>query len=186
MKERLYIDTSVIGGYFDDEFSEISIRLIEEFISGKKMMLVSDLTLKELESAPSKVSALLQQIPENNKEYLFLNEEAKLLAQKYIEEKSISSKFLLDAQHIAIATVADIAATKDLLNNAYRGEVSKQGWTTEAGLIAGDIPAFKGPVVHIAQGCRETAQAAVTAFATGKWDLGGATVSAPCKLIYSV
>lgn len=40
--------------------------------------------------------------------------------------------------HIAVATVADIAAIKDLLNIAYRGEASKQGWTTEAGLIAGD------------------------------------------------
>jgi ribosomal protein S18 acetylase RimI-like enzyme len=39
---------------------------------------------------------------------------------------------------ISFATVADIAAIKDLLNNAYRGEVSKQGWTTEADLIAGD------------------------------------------------
>lgn len=40
--------------------------------------------------------------------------------------------------HIAVATAADIPAIKDLLNNAYRGEVSKQGWTTEADLIAGD------------------------------------------------
>jgi len=39
---------------------------------------------------------------------------------------------------ISFATVANIAAIKDLLNNAYRGESSKQGWTTEAGLIAGD------------------------------------------------
>ncbi len=41
--------------------------------------------------------------------------------------------------HISIATTADIPAIKDLLNNAYRGEGSKQGWTTEADLIAGDI-----------------------------------------------
>lgn len=41
-------------------------------------------------------------------------------------------------QHIAIATTADITAVKDLLNSAYRGEISRQGWTTEAHLIAGD------------------------------------------------
>lgn len=40
--------------------------------------------------------------------------------------------------NIGFATVADTAAIKDLLNNAYRGESSKQGWTTEAGLISGD------------------------------------------------
>ncbi|MFZ1307325.1 MAG: GNAT family N-acetyltransferase [Ferruginibacter sp.] len=39
---------------------------------------------------------------------------------------------------IEFATIADIAALKNLLNNAYRGEESKKGWTTEADLIAGD------------------------------------------------
>ena len=39
--------------------------------------------------------------------------------------------------NIAIATEADIAAIKDLLNSAYRGESSKQGWTSEADLISG-------------------------------------------------
>ncbi|MBC8047168.1 MAG: GNAT family N-acetyltransferase [Fimbriimonadaceae bacterium] len=41
--------------------------------------------------------------------------------------------------HISIATIKDIPAIKDLLNSAYRGDVSKKGWTTEAHLIAGDI-----------------------------------------------
>jgi len=39
---------------------------------------------------------------------------------------------------ISIATVADIPAIEALLNSAYRGESSKQGWTTEANLIAGE------------------------------------------------
>lgn len=40
--------------------------------------------------------------------------------------------------HITIAGTVDIPAIKDLLNNAYRGETSKKGWTTEAHLIAGE------------------------------------------------
>jgi ribosomal protein S18 acetylase RimI-like enzyme len=40
--------------------------------------------------------------------------------------------------NITIATAADSVDIKNLLNNAYRGEASKQGWTTEAALIAGD------------------------------------------------
>ncbi len=40
--------------------------------------------------------------------------------------------------HILYATKADSVAIKDLLNIAYRGEASKQGWATEAELIAGD------------------------------------------------
>lgn len=40
--------------------------------------------------------------------------------------------------NIAIATIADSTAIINLLNSAYRGETSKQGWTTEAHLIAGE------------------------------------------------
>jgi ribosomal protein S18 acetylase RimI-like enzyme len=40
---------------------------------------------------------------------------------------------------IEIATEKDIPQIVQLLNIAYRGESSKQGWTTEAHLIAGDI-----------------------------------------------
>ncbi len=40
--------------------------------------------------------------------------------------------------HINFATSADVTAIKDLVNAAYRGESSKQGWTTEAGLISGE------------------------------------------------
>ena len=40
--------------------------------------------------------------------------------------------------HIAIANTNDIPQIKHLLNISYRGETSKQGWTTEAYLIAGD------------------------------------------------
>ena len=40
---------------------------------------------------------------------------------------------------ISFADVNDIPAIKDLLNHAYRGEKSREGWTTEADLIAGDV-----------------------------------------------
>ena len=40
---------------------------------------------------------------------------------------------------IAAATVNDITAITALLNSAYRGESSKQGWTTEAHLIGGAV-----------------------------------------------
>ncbi|MEP7254528.1 MAG: GNAT family N-acetyltransferase [Ferruginibacter sp.] len=52
---------------------------------------------------------------------------------------------------IAIATEADIAAIKDLLNSAYRGESSKQGWTTEADLIAGDARTDETIVLEVMQ-----------------------------------
>ncbi|MBS1576781.1 MAG: GNAT family N-acetyltransferase [Bacteroidetes bacterium] len=41
--------------------------------------------------------------------------------------------------HITEATIEDIPAITALLNSAYRGEVSKKGWTTEAHLIGGTV-----------------------------------------------
>jgi ribosomal protein S18 acetylase RimI-like enzyme len=40
--------------------------------------------------------------------------------------------------NISVADIADSTAIINLLNSAYRGETSKQGWTTEAHLIAGE------------------------------------------------
>ena len=105
MKLNLYIDTSVIGGCFDDEFSEISLKLIDEFKNGNKVLNISDLTLSELEDAPSEVRKVLEQIPDEYKEYLYLDEESRILAEKYIKEKVVSPNYLIDAQHIAIATI---------------------------------------------------------------------------------
>lgn len=51
--------------------------------------------------------------------------------------------------NISIAGSADIAAIKDLLNISYRGETSKQGWTTEANLIAGDIRSDENNVKEV-------------------------------------
>ncbi|HMK27987.1 MAG TPA: GNAT family N-acetyltransferase [Chitinophagaceae bacterium] len=41
--------------------------------------------------------------------------------------------------HISPAHKEDIPALVKLLNGAYRGEGSKQGWTTEADMVAGDL-----------------------------------------------
>jgi ribosomal protein S18 acetylase RimI-like enzyme len=40
---------------------------------------------------------------------------------------------------IAQAGIADIPALVKLLNGAYRGQGSKQGWTTEADMVSGDL-----------------------------------------------
>lgn len=55
MIARVYIDTSVIGGCFDDEFREWSNLLMDEFGIGKKIAVVSDITYREIELAPEVV-----------------------------------------------------------------------------------------------------------------------------------
>ena len=63
------------------------------------------LTLKELEEAPFQVRDSVKSIPLTNIEMIELNQEAILLAKKYIQEGAVTKKHLVDAQHIAIATV---------------------------------------------------------------------------------
>ena len=104
-KLRVYIDTSVIGGCFDEEFEEWSNKLFEEFISGKKIAVISDLTMTELENAPENVKNKIDEIPDNSILKIDINKEVRSLTSNYIKFQAVSSKFIDDATHIAIATV---------------------------------------------------------------------------------
>ena len=102
---RIYVDTSVIGGCFDQEFAEWSNKLVSEINTGEKVAVISDLTLQELEKAPLQVRQLIQNIPIKHLTMIVLDEESKALAKRYIQERAISSKHMVDAQHIAMATI---------------------------------------------------------------------------------
>ena len=108
MTTRVYIDTSVIGGCIDQEFKEWSIKLFEEFKDGKKIAVISDITLDELELAPKKVQNILKQIPDKYLKIVESNPETEEMARQYILRKTVSEKFYLDALHIAIATYHNV------------------------------------------------------------------------------
>jgi len=105
MKLRVYTDTSVFGGCFDEEFREASNQLLKDFIKGTKIIVLSDITLRELEMAPENVRLLVEQIPERNIEFVVFDEDEKFLSQKYVEDGAVTEKYLIDAQHIAIASL---------------------------------------------------------------------------------
>ena len=105
MKLRVYTDTSVFGGCFDDEFAEYSTLLFKQFKSGAKILTISDLTLRELQNAPKQVLEIYDSMPKEFTAFTVLDDEAELLAKKYIDEKAVSKKFFIDAQHIAIASI---------------------------------------------------------------------------------
>ena len=105
MKQRIYIDTSVIGGCEDKEFSEWSIILFDNFKKGLKIAVVSDLTRRELEGAPNSVKKRLSDLPNENIENVTLTEDAESLAQNYIDDRVVGKKHIIDAQHIAISSI---------------------------------------------------------------------------------
>ena len=86
MKQRLYLDTSVFGGYFDEEFSLHTIPLFERIENYEFVGLYSEITIEELEYAPEKVRNLQSKFDSINSEFLVLSEEMIDLARTYISE----------------------------------------------------------------------------------------------------
>ena len=105
MKQRIYIDTSVFGGYFDIEFAEHTIPFFERFQNNEFIILFSSVTQDELENAPEKVKELVNGIKKENTEYLDTTNEAVDLATKYIAEKVVGQTSYADCLHIALATI---------------------------------------------------------------------------------
>lgn len=103
---RVYIDTSVVGGCFDDEFKEWSNALFDEFILGIKQVVVSDLLYREIELARKEVSDKLSEIPKNYVTLISTTDEAIALAETYINEGALTNKSFNDALHIALTTLS--------------------------------------------------------------------------------
>ncbi len=102
---KVYTDTSVIGGCFDKEFKEWSNALFQEFVNGSKQIMLSDLTLQELELARQEVRDKVNEIPDPHRFVIVINDEAIQLAETYISEGALTNKSYNDALHIALATL---------------------------------------------------------------------------------
>ncbi len=104
-KQRIYLDTSVYGGFFDDEFQEFTKPLFDRIKSGEFRVIFSTLLETELEMAPEEVRELVRQIDEINTEYVIETDSAVELAIEYISEKVIGQTSYSDCLHIALATI---------------------------------------------------------------------------------
>jgi predicted nucleic acid-binding protein len=103
---RVYVENSVIGGYFDEEFKEHTRKLFDKFKKGKYKPVISSHVIAELENgAPETVKENLKTL---DYEEFMVNDEMINLAEKYMEEKIVSEKYYSDALHIAVATVIGI------------------------------------------------------------------------------
>ena len=111
--ERLYLDTSVFGGYFEPEFELWTKILFDKIIRGEIKMLYSQMTEIELAGAPQNIRDLVKKIPDEHIEFLTITDEATQLAEQYIRENVVGKTSRADCIHIAIATLnnADILAS---------------------------------------------------------------------------
>jgi len=103
---RIYIENSVIGGYFDEEFKEHTRKLFDKFKEGIYKPVISSHVIAELENgAPDHVKENLKTV--DYEEHIVNNEMLKL-AEKYMEQKIVSENYYGDALHIAVATVIGV------------------------------------------------------------------------------
>ena len=105
MKQKVYIDTSIVGGYFDEEFKEATIMLFERLERGEIIFVVSDLLDLELIKAPLHVKKHLLKYSAERFQRVELTEEAIFLADQYISEKVVGKTSVEDCRHIALATL---------------------------------------------------------------------------------
>lgn len=101
----LYIDTSVIGGFFDVEFEKETRELFRLISKGEYKIVYSSVTVDELIGAPKEVRNLLDQISSKQKIFVELSEEAVKLGDMYISENVVGKTSRNDCFHIALATI---------------------------------------------------------------------------------
>ena len=105
---RVYADTSVFGGCFDDEFAEESKLLFADIKAGKFALVISATTLGELGRAPDYVQKVLTELPPEGVETIEFCDEIALLRDAYLKAGIVGSENKADAEHIASASVADV------------------------------------------------------------------------------
>lgn len=105
-KLRVYIDTSVIAGCLDDEFSLESNQLMEAIKQEKFILLMSDIIVSELINASQSVKDILLSIPQRVIEVVKITPEVLQLRDAYINEGVVTSKSINDATDVADAIIS--------------------------------------------------------------------------------
>jgi len=138
-KIKIYIDTSVIGGYYDEEFELETKLFFKEVKQGKFQVIYSSVTDDELLEAPKRVRDLIKNLPKEYVTKIKLTKEAFTLAETYLAEKVVGKTSYEDCLHIALATIhqVDILLSwnfKHIVNytriRGYNGVNMKLGYPT--------------------------------------------------------
>jgi predicted nucleic acid-binding protein len=103
----LYLDTSVLGGYFDDEWKSPTRALWKQMEDGKYRFLTSSIAIDELTGAPERVRELFYDTfsPEA---VLGITAEIEQLASVYISQAVVTPRYSDDARHVAACTVSRV------------------------------------------------------------------------------
>lgn len=104
-RPRVYVDTSVIGGCFDEEFAKESRAVMQAAREGRFVLLLSDLLGDELQGAVLEKQAVVADLPADAFEAVVRNDETARLRDAYLLAEVVGPRHAVDAHHIALATV---------------------------------------------------------------------------------
>jgi hypothetical protein len=103
---KVYADTSVYGGVFDDLFSEASRLFFEQARAGRFHLVVSPLVRDELMKAPEHIRRFFIELTPIA-EVVEITPAATQLRQAYINASIVGPKSMADALHVSLATLSD-------------------------------------------------------------------------------
>jgi predicted nucleic acid-binding protein len=103
----LYLDSSVLGGYFDPVFEDRTRELWRLHQLGRFRFFSSQVVLEEIEGAPEHVRALLGATIAQE-DFFTVSDEMESLAAAYMKAKVVPVKYVDDARHVAVCTAAKL------------------------------------------------------------------------------
>ena len=108
---KIYLETTLFNYYFDTDRDAHAdtVTLFEECSVGKFKPYTSDYVLEELSDAPDdKRDKMIELINKYGITVLSASDEVKKLADRYISDGALPQGSRPDAQHVAIAAVAEL------------------------------------------------------------------------------
>jgi predicted nucleic acid-binding protein len=105
---RVYADTSVYGGVFDEEFAKPSRAFFDRVRQRRFHLVVSAIVLDEIAAAPDSVRGLLEEMLALA-EVVPVSDDALKLQQAYLDNGIVTPGSADDALHVALATTGGCA-----------------------------------------------------------------------------
>ena len=102
---RVYADTSVFGGVYDDEFKQPSLTFFDQVKSGQFVLITSAVVQAEIVAAPPTVRRFFEELL-GIAEVTDITESALDLRDAYLQANIVTPRYADDALHVALATVA--------------------------------------------------------------------------------
>jgi len=142
------METSVFGGYFDEEFMTPTQSFFDMLKKKCFIPLISDMLVEEIRKAPQQVRNLLSDTIQEGVEQIQINEDIIDLRDAYINAGIVTEKYGDDAMHVALATFtrADVIVSwnfRHLVNptriRAFNGVNAMQGYGSIVILTPADL-----------------------------------------------